>query len=317
MKVKTYTALTMGQAMEDIRRDFGPDVMILSNQRVPEGVRITIGIEEDITDEEIQTALFGSTDDCVCRQIRQSLTYHHFPDILQERIFEKMPALRNDPQECLSEAFEKVFRFMPLPSFGAKRAFMLVGPSGTGKTTAVAKMAVKARVAHKKVGVVTTDTKRAGAIEQLEAFTKILDLELIKVRKPELLKEAVDELRSFCDLTLVDTFGVNPYLDKEISFLTDLKKDITGLEPVLVLSAGLDAFEASDMAEAFLPLGCKRLMGTRLDLSRRLGSLLFAAQNNAYALCDVGISPHVHEGLCPLKADTLAELILLNKEVEQ
>ena len=317
MKVKTYTALTTGEAMENIRRDFGSDVMILSNQRVPEGVRITIGIEEDILDEEIQTALFGSADDCVCRQIRQSLVYHHFPEILQERIFEKMPSVSENPNERLTAAFEKVFRFMPLPSFGAKRAFMLVGPSGTGKTTAVAKMAVKARMAHKKVGVVTTDIKRAGAIEQLEAFTKILELELIKIRKPELLKEAVDELRSFCDLILVDTSGINPYLDKEISFLSDLKKDITGLEPVLVLSAGLDVMEASDMAEAFLPLGCKRLMGTRLDLCRRLGSLLFAAQNNAYALCDVGISPHVHEGLCPIKADTLAELILLNKEVEQ
>ena len=96
----------------------------------------------------------------------------------------------------------------------------------------------------------------------------------------------------------------------DIDFLMNLKGNIEGLEPILVMSAGADAFEAADMAEAFLPMGCKRLLPTRLDLARRFGSILYAAQTNSLGLCDAGTSPHVSQGLCPMDALSLAQMML-------
>lgn len=315
MKIKTYTASCLAEAMEAIRRDFGPDALILSNQHVSDGVRVTVGAPEKVSEAEIEEALFGPKEEQVLRVIRAALAAHRVPEILMDRLLigaEQAPG--REAKELLTHALERTFHFMPLPATSSRRAFMLTGPSGCGKTIAVAKMAVKTKMAGKKVGVVTTDIKRAGAIEQLEAFTKILELDLVKIRKPAFLKTAVESLRQTSDLVLIDSPGVNPFLKTDMAYLAELKADIDGLEPVLVLSAGGDAFETAEMAEAFLTLGCKRILATRLDLSRRIGSLLFAAQNNGLSLSDVGISPHVSEGLCPLTPKALAELILLKEE---
>ncbi len=318
MRIKTYTAPSVPEAMNQIRKDFGSNAVILSNQRTLEGVRLTVGLEDLAAETQISEALFGTRDEQFFLHIQKALQQHGTPALLIERILSACEEVwaGQDEQSLLTQALQSVFKFAPLPNFATKRAFLLVGPSGTGKTIAVAKMAVKAKIAGKKIAVITTDIKRAGAIEQLEAFTKILELPLIKVRKSDLLKNTIDEVRPSSDLILVDSPGVNPFLQKDIQFLQEMKNGVDGLEPVLVLSAGADAYESAEVAEAFLPLGCARLMATRLDLSRRLGNILFAAQNNGYALTDVGVSPHVSEGLCPLKAKSLAELILIRVKKE-
>ena len=312
MKIKTYVAPTVAGAMELIRKDFGSDVLIISNQHVKEGVRLTVGVEEEISEHEIEEALFGPVDEQSLLRVKEALEAHRVPDILIERI---LLAAREYTDEAdltllLSKALERVFKFYRLPPHTSKRAFMLVGASGSGKTIAVAKMAVRAKMAGKKIGVITTDMKRAGAVEQLSAFTKILEVDLVKIRKPELLKEAVEGLRTLSDMIVIDSPGINPFKASDIDFLMNLKGNIEGLEPILVMSAGADAFEAADMAEAFLPMGCKRLLPTRLDLARRFGSILYAAQTNSLGLCDAGTSPHVSQGLCPMDALSLAQMML-------
>ena len=313
MRIKTYQALNVPEAMNQIRQDFGNNAVILSNTRTLEGVRITIGIENDIADVQIQEALFGTPQNQFYEKIQKILRNHSTPPVLIERILNALPNDFNQNEtQSLSSALEKVFQFSPLPTNDTKRAFMLVGPSGSGKTIAVAKMAVKAKIKNKKIGVITTDIKRAGAIEQLEAFTKILDLNLIKVRKADLLKDTLNELRTKVDLILIDSPGINPFSKEDTDLLKEMISDTVGLEPILVLSAGMDAYESADIASIFLNLGCHRLLSTRLDLSRRFGNILWAAQSNGYALTDVGISGHVSEALCPLKAQSLAQLLLLN-----
>ena len=127
-------------------------------------------------------------------QLQKILRKHGTPPLLIERILNALPTIIDEqPVSALTSALDKVLEFSPLPSNASKRAFMLVGSCGCGKTIAVAKMAVKAKINGKKITVITADVKRAGAIEQLEAFTKILELNLIKVRKPDLLKNVIEE----------------------------------------------------------------------------------------------------------------------------
>ena len=317
MRIKTYTASSVPEIMNQIRKDFGSGAVILSNTRTLEGVRITIGIEDNHSDEQIQEALFGSTTNQYVELLQKTLRNHSIPPLLIERILNALPTLiENEQTIVLAKALEKIFQFDPLPTNPSKRAFMLVGTCGCGKTIAVAKMAVKAKITGKKVSVITTDIKRAGAIEQLEAFTKILELNLIKVRKSDLLKNTIEEYRPSSDLILIDTPGVNPFLKTDINLLEEMLKDTQGIEPILVMSAGQDAYESEEISSIFQKLGCHRLLATRLDLSRRLGNILWAAQSNGYALADVGISAHVSESLCPLKATSLAELLLLETKKE-
>ena len=63
MRIKTYIAPSVPEAMAAIRKDFGSGAVILSNQRTMEGVRITVGLEDALIENQINEALFGSTDE--------------------------------------------------------------------------------------------------------------------------------------------------------------------------------------------------------------------------------------------------------------
>jgi len=84
-------------------------------------------------------------------------------------------------------------------------------------------------------------------------------------------------------------------------------------EPVLVLAAGGDAQETADMATAFAELGVRRLIVSRLDISRRVGGTLAAAHAGRFSFAGVGISPRASDAINPLNAPALARLILARR----
>ena len=150
---------------------------------------------------------------------------------------------------------------------------------------------------------------RAGAVEQIAAFTRILEIELMRARGPEALKDALDELSGACDLIYIDSPGLNPFHQPDMEYLTGLV-NAWDIEPILVLAAGGDPSEAAEIAEAFSVVGATRLLATRLDLTRRLGGILAAAEAGDLMLCDVSVNPHVADGLYPINPDSLAQLLL-------
>jgi len=79
---------------------------------------------------------------------------------------------------------------------------------------------------------------------------------------------------------------------------------------VLVLPAGLDAMEAIDIASVFKELGARRVFATRLDATRRFGSLLMTLHRSRLAFSDCSHSPKVAEGISPLKPVTLARMMM-------
>jgi flagellar biosynthesis protein FlhF len=206
-------------------------------------------------------------------------------------------------------ALEDHFDFAPLPERKAPRPFMLVGPPGSGKTITVAKLAARARLAGRPVGVITTDTIRAGAVEQLTAFTKILEVEIHQVRGPEALPQAVDTMMGQFDLVFIDSPGLNPFSHHDMDYLKALTR-ISNVESILVLAAGGDAGEAADIGESFSACGATRILATRLDMTRRLGSVLAAADSGQLMFSEVSLNPHVATGLCAINPVSMARMIL-------
>ena len=84
----------------------------------------------------------------------------------------------------------------------------------------------------------------------------------------------------------------------------------TEIDPLLILPAGGNALDAADMAQAFADIGAKRMIVTRLDVARRLGCLLAAADQCRLAFSGVSITPRVAKGLNGITAATLARLIM-------
>jgi flagellar biosynthesis protein FlhF len=240
--------------------------------------------------------------------IYQALIYHGVTPTLAERLCRTAASMETaDAALALGGALDAFYGFQPLPAAPA-RPLMLVGQPGAGKTVTVAKLAARAAIQKQPFAVITIDTVRAGAIEQLAAFTKLMNVDLITADKPDALTRALADLPAD-QAVYIDSPGTNPFNDQERA---DLEAFIAGadIEPVFVCPAGIDPVESVDIAEGFAALRPKRLLATRLDLARRLGGLVTAAEATRLAYCDVGITPHVAHGVSALNPVALARLLL-------
>lgn len=209
---------------------------------------------------------------------------------------------------ALMAAIEHLFAFTPLPVAAHPKPIIMAGPPGSGKTLAVAKMAARGVVAGLRVGVISTDTVRAGGIEQLEAFTKLLRIDLQKAANLQDLAAIAGDLRGY-DQILIDTPGANPFEKDDIKSLARMIGTLDA-QAYLVMPGGMDAEESGEIARAFATLGVDAMIPTRVDIARRLGGLLSAASQGGLAFADASNTPKVADGLLPLDPKSLANLLM-------
>ncbi|MGD9637781.1 MAG: GTP-binding protein [Alphaproteobacteria bacterium] len=312
MRIKTYTAPTITEAMALVKEELGDEAVIISTQKISdgEGMRIVAAKEESFADNDLENAFsLEQIINPINSTVKKALEFHRVPDDIAEKILAYLPKKQNDIVVALSSSLDKIFSFAPFPEGSSYRPFIIVGTPGSGKTITVAKLAARSRLAKYNVGVITADTVRAGAVGQLSAFTEILQIDLKKVKGPESLGRTVAELSSTCDYIYIDSPGINPFSDHDLD-LIQMLTEAANAEPVLVLAAGGDADENSDIAERFASIGTARMIATRLDMTRRLGALLNAAYKANLSFCEVSINPHVASGLCAINSLSLARLIL-------
>jgi flagellar biosynthesis protein FlhF len=305
MRLRTFSARTMTDAMAKARLELGPDAIIVSTQEDDDGtMRVTAAL-----DDGDAFAPLGPDIDVV-DILGEALAKHGISPVLVEKIL--AAALRfdteTDPTEALSRALSVLYPFEPVAADAYRRVIIMVGPPGAGKTVSIAKLATRAVMAGKRVRLVTTDITRAGGIQQLESLAGILKLRLTTIEAPHRLAPIAASAQPG-ELMLIDSPGVNPYSAADRRELASLVK-ASEAEPVLVLPAGGDMVDTVDMARVFRDLGCNRIIVTRLDMVRRLGSVLTAADELELGFAEAGIAPAIANGISPFTAAMLARLLL-------
>lgn len=312
MRLRTYAAPTVTEAMNLVRQELGENAIIVSTTKASggEGARVTAAIEDEpafeIKDHEPEPDIPQRDLPATLRQVLYS---HGTPDRLIDRLIEAALTVRAESaSEALAGAFDQMFSFSPLPEGALKRPIMLIGPPGSGKTVTAAKLAARATLSGASVGAITTDTMRAGAVEQLQAFTRLLKIDL---RAPKNAGDLATDVAILAgkDCLIIDSAGCNPFSDAEVEQLSHLI-NVAEAEPVAVIAAGGDAMEAADIGASLASLGARRLIVTRLDMTRRLGSILAAADAGHFSFADVSITPHVGDGLSAINPASLARLIM-------
>jgi flagellar biosynthesis protein FlhF len=153
----------------------------------------------------------------------------------------------------------------------------LVGPTGVGKTTTVAKLAARAVMRHGpgKVALISTDHYRIGAAAQLEHYGRLLGVRVYSAHDAASLAHALDSLREH-HTVLIDTAGVagsDPRLEQQMQVLRQVNR-LGQLRTCLVLAANAQASSLDDSVRAYLPLQPQACIVTKLDEAPSLGGVL-------------------------------------------
>jgi flagellar biosynthesis protein FlhF len=279
MRLKLYRAASVAEAMAQLRSELGPDALILSTRRIAQGVELTAAL-----DQAEEAAPEPGTD----------FAYHGIPPAIAARL----------AGGSLAQALRAVLRFGTLPVDGAQ-PLLLAGAPGAGKTLSVARLATRLVLAGVRPLVITADGRRAGAAEELAAYTRLLGLTLLVAGTPATVARALRQ-RDAAAPVLIDTTGINPFAADQIEQVA-LLIQAAEARPVLVIPAGQHPEEAAEQAGAFAALGVDHLLPTRLDVARRLGSVIAAAVAADLMLTDCGTGSGATDGLAPLTPEFLAE----------
>lgn len=152
--------------------------------------------------------------------------------------------------------------------------YMFLGPTGVGKTTTLAKIAARlALVDNKKIGLITADTYRIAAVEQLKTYSEILGIPLEVVYEADELKEALDKFKDK-DYILIDTAG-RSHKSKELkSDFDELARHIDDMKIFLVMSMTTSFKDLKSIIESYQFLKDYRLLFTKLDEATSYGNIL-------------------------------------------
>lgn len=193
---------------------------------------------------------------------------------------------------------------------GRPRTVALVGPTGVGKTTTIAKLAATFKLKqNKNIGLVTLDTYRIAAVDQLRTYASIIGVPLHVVTNPQELASAMRKCAG-CDGVLVDTAGRGQRDDPKLQQLRSLIEVADPHEIHLVLSSTCSQPVLMDVVKRFSAIGADRIIFTKLDEAVSLGVLLNVARqvNKRLSYITTGQDvPHQIEPGCPAR---LAELVL-------
>ena len=193
---------------------------------------------------------------------------------------------------------------------GRCRLVALVGPTGVGKTTTIAKLAANYHLKEKRrVGLITVDTYRIAAVEQLRTYADIIDLPMQVVSTPREMREAVGRMDKL-DMILLDTAGRSPKDEVRIqelrAFLTEADAD----EVHLVLSSVASARVLEQTAERFAAVGTTSLILTKLDEATGLGNILPLVRTSRLPLSYLTNGQNVPDDIEVADSMRVARLIL-------
>jgi flagellar biosynthesis protein FlhF len=195
-------------------------------------------------------------------------------------------------------------------SDGRPLTIALVGPTGVGKTTTIAKLAATYRLKQgRRVGLITCDTYRIAAVDQLRTYAGIINIPLRVAMTPAEMRSACAAMAD-CDVILIDTAGRAP---KDAARLGELRALIGAASPHqthLVLSSSTAEASLLDAAERFAPLGCDRVILTKLDEAVSFGVVVNVLKRLNTRLSFVTTGQEVPDHIEAVTPDRLARLVM-------
>jgi len=228
----------------------------------------------------------------------------------------------DDALIALSRALETRFTFDALP-VAPRHPILAVGLPGSGKTVTIAKLAARAIVEGVLAEIISTDGERTGALAQAQAYGELLQLNVSHAETVDAMGLFLDqradraaiEAADTREACFIDTAAANPFSPESFKTLKrqiDAAHLLAAAEPVLVLAAGADPRGMAETTQAFSKLGVTRMIVTQVDIARRIGGALAAAEVSGLAFAQISTTPYLARGVVAATPQRLAQMILGN-----
>jgi flagellar biosynthesis protein FlhF len=249
------------------------------------------------------------------------LVQHQVAEELAEQIVKTLqkqlrPEHLSQPQYVREKLSEQIERLMPTSGpivrtkISGPHVVALIGPTGVGKTTTIAKLAAKLKLVEKnRVGLITIDTFRIAAVDQLRKYADIIGSPLRVVNSPDELREALASM-SECEFVLIDTAGRAP---RDTLKLSELRAFLDAAHPDevhLVLSSTGSQAAVELAVEKFSDVRVDKIIFTKLDEAAHVGTVLNVVRKVNKSLSYITTGQDVPDDIEVGHGRRLAQMIL-------
>lgn len=343
MKIKKVVARDMQVALHMLRKELGPDAVIVSSRTVrepglwgffrPRKVEVTAAAErsmerdsssssqDQLRDELSEIKALLGTLSVENRASHKSVVNPKWSERFRAAdlspeisalLLEQLGAVgdKKDEEKRVLERLAKCFTVAPKPKAKGKRILAFVGPTGVGKTTTIAKLAARrALQENKKVALITIDTFRIGAVEQLKIYGDIMSVPVEVVTTPGELREML-HLHKNKDTIYIDTTGRSAKKLVQVAELRAYLDGIPELEKYLVVSATTKSRDLHSIYRAFCGIDLTAAIFTKFDETESLGGLVELCYRTSIPVAYITNGQNVPEDLQVAEPLELARMIL-------
>ena len=369
MRIKTYEADTIQDAMDQIKQDLGPNALILNTRQVTKSVKwfglakkqiieVVAGIatpkkaesdsssalvpipSPDVLDTQSENSVVeGKTveaialrnirsalDDVYQRQIERGINkelsqrlVYLLDDIISNAVSHNRKLETKTIRQDFNDRLSQVIQVSGGVDFSVEeqQIISLVGPTGVGKTTTVAKLAAVSSVLnYKKVGLISIDAYRIAAYDQLKTYAEIIGLPVELALSPQGARDAIDKFADQ-DIIIVDSVGRSPNHQVHMAELHGYMQVIRPTEVHLTVSASVKFEDLVRIVDRYRTLDVSRIIFTKLDETVTLDTVVNGAYYTKYPISYLGVGQTVPDDLEVADIERISSFLLTKQDLDK